>query len=449
MKRRNFLKAAALTAASSQRVRGANERVRIALIGSGGRGKSVARQIVEGSVNVEYAAFCDLLDSQAEQARQEFGGTAAAYRDFRDVLDLKEIDAVHIATPDHWHAIPAVTACRAGKHVYCEKPLTHNIVEGQAVVRAARENKGKVFLTGMQHRSQTHFMDIAGMVSGGELRDVHFVRIWNYVNTMPNGIPDAPNEPVPEGLDWDMYMGPAPYRAYNPRLHLRSYRYFKDLAGGMITDFGIHRFDTVHQIMGADKPAAISAAGGRFAVGGMGEHPDVLQVTYEYPGFVVSYETLSTNAFGAVGRLTPGMNLHGARGGENRPNGMAFYGSNGTIVADRLGYETLPAAPKRINEYDKTPPSGPVLERSRENNPEPTLLHGQHFIRCIREGEQPRCDALVGHRSSAAAHLGNIAYAVGRKLRWDGEKERFEADPEADKLLGRKARPPWDLIPGA
>ena len=313
-------------------------------------------------------------------------------------------------------------------------------------MKAAAANTGKVFLTGMQHRSQLHFMDIQKMISGGQLRDVHFVRVWNFVNTMPYGIPDTRNEPVPEGLDWDMYMGPAPYRPYNAKVHLRSYRYFKELAGGMITDFGIHRFDTVHQIMGVDKPSSINATGGRFAVAGMGDHPDILQVTYEYPGFVMSYETISTNSFGAMGRLTPGMRLHGALGLENRPNGMAFYGSNGSIIADRLGYEVLPAAPKRSNELDKTEVGGPQLTRSHENNPEPTLLHGQHFIRCIREGEAPRCDALVGHRSSAIAHLGNISYDVGRKLHWDGVNEKFDSDPEATELLGRKARPPWDLV---
>ena len=291
--------------------------------------------------------MCDIFDSQAAKAKQEFGGKAATYRDFRGVLELNDVDAVHIATPDHWHAIPAVMACQAEKHIYCEKPLTHNILEGKAVVAAAAKNSTKVFLSGMQHRSQLHFFELAEMIQGGRLRDVHFVRVWNYANLTPYGTADVPNEPVPEGLDWDMYLGPAPYVPYNRRRHLRSYRSFYDYAGGWITDFGIHRFDTVHQVMGRDKPKTASAAGGRFAVGGMSDQPDILQVTYEYPGFVMSYETVNTNSFGSIGRLTPGMNLHGARGPENRPNGMAFYGSNGTIIADRLGYEVIPAGPRR------------------------------------------------------------------------------------------------------
>jgi hypothetical protein len=284
------------------------------------------------------------------------------------------------------------------------------------------------------------------MIDGGDLRDVHFVRAWNYANLMPNGLPDQPDEPVPAGLDWDMFLGPAPYAPYNPGRHLSTYRYFFDYAGGWITDYGAHRFDTVHQIMSRDIPLTVNSSGGRFAVGGMGDQPDILQVTYEYPGFVLSYETINTNSFGTVGRLTPGMDLHGALGSENRPNGMTFYGSNGTVIADRLGYEVIPGAPKRSNEAGRSDVGGPLLARSHKNNPEPTYLHGQHFIRCIREGEKPRCDALTGHRSSNVPHMGNISYKVGRKLWWDGEREDFISDPEASRHIGRKARAPWDLI---
>lgn len=451
MERRSFLKSAAATAAtaaSAQRVLGANDRVRLALIGCGGRGSSVAEKIIEGNVNVEYTVFADIFDRQADKAVQRLGkGEGDTYRDFRRMLDRKDIDAVHIGTPDHWHAIPAIMALQAGKHVYCEKPLGHNILEGKAIVAESAKHPELVFLTGTQHRSQTHFMDIAKMIQEGELEDVHFVHVWNYANLLPDGLAEAPDEPVPEGLDWDMFLGPAPWVPYNPKRHLGTYRAFFDYAGGWITDFGVHRFDTVHQIMGQDIPLTAVAAGARYKLGGMGDQPDVLQVTYEYPGFVLSYEAINTSSFGAIGRFVPGMNLHGARGDLNRPNGMAFYGSNGTIIADRIGYETIPPAPKRPGSLS----GGDIaadrsLKRYHENNPEPSLLHGQHFIRCIREGEKPRCDALTGHRSSLIAHLGNISYKVGRKLWWDGEKEDFVSDTDASKLIGRKARPPWDLV---
>jgi len=450
IERRSFLKttaAAAATAASAQRVLGANDRIRIGLVGCGGRGTHVAQKILEGNTGVEYSAFADVFDSQAEKARQSLAqGQGDTYRDFRLLLERDDLDAVHVATPDHWHAIPAILALRAGKHVYCEKPLGHNVLEGQAMVAESTKFPKQVFLTGTQHRSQSHFMRIARMVESGELADVHFVRVWNYSNLLPDGLAARPDQPIPETLDWDMYLGPAPWVPYNPARTVGTYRAFFDYAGGWITDFGVHRFDTVHQIMGRDQPLTVNASGSRYAVGGLGDQPDVLQVTYEYPGFVLSYEAINTSSFGSIARLTPGMAMHGAKGEIDRPNGMAFYGSNGTVIADRLGYETVPPGPKSTSRLAGGASEHAPLGRMHENNPEPTLAHGQHFIRCIREGERPRCDALTGHRSSLVAHLGNVSYKVGRKLWWDGQDEKLISDPEASKHLGRVARKPWDLV---
>lgn len=440
MQRREFIKTGAragvatLVAASAQRVYGANTRVNVALIGCGGRGKSVARAMSRVS-GVAHLAVCDVYDVQARKARDQLDA-ADTYKDFRRALERKDVDAIHIGTPDHWHAIPAVLACEAGKHVYVEKPLSHNILEGKAIVKAARAS-GKVFLTGTQQRSAPHFAEVAEIVQGGRLGEVRFVRVWNYANRMPDGIGTAPDEPAPPGLDWDFFLGPAPSVPYNRKRYLNTYREFSDYAGGRITDFGVHRFDTVHQIMGVDRPRSVCATGGRFALGGMGDHPDCLQVTYEYPKFVLSYEASLINSFGAMGRTTPDMHYYGARGGENRPNGMAFHGTRGTLLADRVGYEIIPERRRNVE-------SG--LERMHQNSREATALHAQHFIRCVRDGEKPRCDAEVGHRSSLIAHLGNISYRVGKKLQWDAEKEDFIDAPDASRLLGRKARKPWDLI---
>ncbi len=449
VERRRFLRtagAATLTAASASRVVGANSRLRVGLVGCGGRGRSVASKIaaVEG---VEYTYFCDVYDKQAESAREALADASAKVgRDYRRVIESRDVDAVHVATPDHWHALPAVDAIREGKHVYVEKPLGHNVLEGQAMVKAAAGSKA-VFLTGTQHRSQPHFAEAAELVQGGGLRDVHFVRVWNYANLMPSGPGRIPDSDPPPGLDWDFYLGPAPWVPFNRMRFLRTYRYFYDYAGGWITDFGTHRFDTVHQIMGQERPRTVTAAGGRFAVSGMGDQPDLLQVTYEYPDFVLSYETCNINSFGSVGRLTPDMPLHGARGTENRPNGMAFYGSNGTLIADRLGYEIVP----ETGAYGGSLSDGEAFEASRlermhEASSEPSALHAEHFVRCVRDGEAPRCDAPTGHRSSLVAHLGNIAYRAGRKLVWDAEAEDFVNDPVASRMLGRKARKPWDAI---
>ncbi len=361
-------------------------------------------------------------------------------------MDDKDIDAIHVATPDHWHALPVVAALEAGKHVYVEKPLGHNILEGKAMVAAAARSKA-VFLTGTQHRSAPHLQAAAEIVQGGDLKDVHFVRVWNYANLMPAGLGAKPDSDPPPGLDWDFYLGPAPWVPFNEMRFLHTYRMFFDYAGGWITDFGTHRFDTVHQIMGQDRPTSVAAAGGRYAVGGMSDQPDLLQVTLEYPGFVLSYETCNINSFGSIGRLTPGMRLHGARGPENRPNGMAFYGSNGTPIADRVGYEVIPETGAYGGSLsDKGAFAKSNLRRMHATGAEPSRLHAEHFVRCVRDSEKPRSDALTSHRSSLVAHLGNIAYHAGRKLRWDAGREDFEGDPEASGMLGRKARKPWDAI---
>ena len=446
MDRRRFIATAAWTAASAQRILGANDRVRLALIGCGGRGRSVARQMV-AVPNVAYATLCDVYLPQAREANRELsGGSAKIEQDFRRVLEDPQIDAVHIGTPDHWHAIPAVMALEAGKHVYCEKPISHNVVEGRAIVAEAARHPKQVFLTGTQHRSAPHLREVERMIQGGTLRDVHFVKVWNYANLMPGGLAETPDEKPPEELDWDMYLGPAPYVPFNRARFLRSYRGFFDYAGGWITDYGVHRFDTVHQIMGREKPLAVTASGGRFAVGGMSDQPDVLQVTYEYPGFVLSYETVNTNSFGAFARTSKERTMHGARGQFDRPNGMAFYGSNGLIVADRLGFEMFPEGDVQPGTLGSGSLDAPTLEYRAVNGEEPSALHAAHFIRCIREAETPSTDAVTGHRASLIAHLGNIAYKTGRKLWWDADGEDFLDDRDASLRLGRKARPPWDLI---
>ncbi len=453
MQRRDFLKnaantgLAAFTAASAERVYGANSRLRLALIGCGGRGRGVA-EMIRKTVGVDYIAACDVYDPNAMKAKQSFGDETRTTRDFRRVLEMKDIDAVHIATPDHWHAIPTVMALDAGKHVYVEKPHGHNILEGQAMVEASKQHPDLLFLTGTQHRSAPHIEEAAEMIRSGQIGDVHFVRVWNYYNMMPVGIGDAPDSEPPEDGDWDFFLGPAPKVPFNKLRFVGTYRHFTDYAGGWITDFGVHRFDSVHQIMGEDKPTSVNATGRRFALKGMSEHPDVLQITYDYPGFIMSYETLNTNGFGAMGRLIPGLTHHGASARENRPNGMAFYGSNATMIVDRRAIEIIPEEIPDQRGLGTRPdkPQGLDIKRSARDDVEPSERHARHFVRCLRDGEKPRCDALVGHRGSNVALLGNISYRVGRKIQWDPDSEVIIKDPDASRLLGRKARQPWDMI---
>jgi predicted dehydrogenase len=454
MKRREFIKRTlqqtaviSTTALSAKRVLGANDRVVIGLIGCGGRGMGVARQMREVP-GVEYGAVCDVYEPNANAAKEWAGPSSRIYKDFRKLLEQKEIDAVHIATPDHWHAIPTILACQAGKDVYVEKPLAHNIKEGRAMVKAARRYN-RIVQAGVQHRSAQHYREVQRIVQSGELGEVRFVRVWNYSNMTPNGIGSAPDSPVPEGLDWDLYLGPAPMRPFNKSRFLRTFRWFWDYAGGSITDFGTHRFDTVHQVMGVEAPKTVSASGGRFSLKGAGEMPDVLQVTYEYQGFILSYEACNMNAHGMGGR-TPGMAYYQMRDKDDRPHGEAYYGTNGTLIADRIGFEIYPErkpVARRDGSQDlNAPVAGHRMEARRVSSKDATDLHVRNFIECVRSRQTPNADVEIGHRSTIVPHLGNIAYKTGRKLHWDAAKEDFVGEPEASKLLGRQARRPWDLI---
>jgi predicted dehydrogenase len=454
MKRREFIKQTiqqtaiiSSTAISAKRILGANDRVIIGLIGCGGRGRDVAKLMREVP-GAEYGAVCDVYQPNADAAKEWAGPSARAFKDFRRLLELKEIDAVHIATPDHWHAITTILACQAGKDVYVEKPLAHNIKEGRAMVAAARQYK-RIVQAGTQHRSAPHYREVQRIIQSGELGEVHFVRVWNYSNMTPYGIGKVPDSQVPEGLDWDLYLGPAPMRPFNKSRFLRSFRWFWDYAGGSITDFGTHRFDTVHQVMGVDAPKAVSASGGRFAMKDAGEMPDLLQVTYEYPGFILSYEACNINAHGIGGR-TPGMAYYQMRDKDDRPHGEAYYGTNGTLIADRIGFEIYPD-PKPIARRDgsqnlNAPTEGYRMEAKRVSAKDATDLHVKNFIECVRSRQTPNGDVEIGHRSTIVPHLGNIAFKTGSKLHWDAVKEEITGNAEASKLLGRQARKPWDLI---
>lgn len=435
------------SAFSSQRVLGANERVRVGLIGCGGRGMLVAK-LMRDVPNVEFAAVCDLYPPHLARAKEWAGSSAKELKNFRRLLEQKDIDAVLIATPDHWHAIPTVLAFQAGKDVFVEKPLGHNVREGRAMVEAARRHD-RVVQVGTQQRSAPHYAEVARCIQSGELGRVHFARIWNYVNMYPNGIGRVPDSDPPEGVDWDMYLGPAPFVPFNKNRFVGTYRWFWDYGGGLVTDFGIHRFDSLHQIMGVEAPVSVSASGGRYGLMDGAETPDVVQVTCEYPGFILSYEASMLNAHGAGGR-TPGRKYYQARGADDRPHGEVYYGTNGTLIVDRLGFEIYPelnttSGPGAAGREAKA--EGHRMQRKEISAEDATALHAKNFIECVRSRKKPSADVEIGHRSSIVSHLGNIAYRTGRKIRWDAAKEQIVDDAEASRLLGRPARKPWDLIP--
>lgn len=450
MRRRRFIAnasaAAVGTALSTRRVIGANDRVNVALIGCGARGRLVAN-LVKQTPGAAVTALCDVYDPQVEQAREAASEGARTFKDFRRVLDEKDVDAIVLATPDHWHGIIAVSASQAGKDAYIEKPLAHNVKESRAIVEAAKRAK-RIVQHGTQHRAAPHYREVQEIVRSGQLGEVRYVRIWNFQNRYPNGIGREPDGQPPAGLDWDLYLGPAPLVPFNRARFLATYRWFWDYAGGWITDFGTHRFDSFHQVMGVDAPRSVVATGGRFGLKDAGETPDLLQATYEYPGFIMSYEVCALNGHGAGGR-TPDMAYYQMRGEFDRPHGEAFYGTGGTLISDRIGYEIYPEMEPLPGSAERAGPR-PVYrsERKLVKGRDTTDLLVKNFLECVRSRQPPLASAEIGHRSTIVPLIGNIAYRTGKKLRWNGEREAFEGDePEATALLGRRYRRPWTLIP--
>ena len=451
MERRDFVRnvtgGAAWTALSASRVIGANDRVVAGIIGCGGRGRTVMREMLRAP-NTELAVACDVFDANAARAAHDLaGGQAKTVKDFRRLLEMREVDAVQISTPDHWHAIPTVLALEAGKHVYVEKPFALTIREGRAMVEAARRT-GRILYPGTQHRSAPHIAEAARMVQSGEIGDVSLVRVWNSGNIAPDVMKKQPDSDPPAGLDWDFYLGPSPTASFNRRRFLTTYRLFYDYAGGYITDFGNHRVDSVHQIMNASSPHTISAVGRRLCPENAGDIFDLHVVTYQYPNFVMEYVANWVNTNGIGGR-SPGMSYYGMRGAYNRPHGFAFYGTKAALYVDRIGYETFPEL--EPGPPYETPAAGETnlkyrAERKAFQGADATSLHAQSFISQVRIGHKGTIDEMVGHTATAACHLGTIAAKTGRTLHWNAAREDFENDAEASKLLTRTLRKPYDLI---
>ncbi|MCA9129850.1 MAG: Gfo/Idh/MocA family oxidoreductase [Planctomycetales bacterium] len=469
-RRRNFLLGVAaaagqtaLSARSYAQIAGANERVQLALIGCGGRGQGVAKMMADVP-NTKYVALADVYDVNAGRAQQSSWGNAGkVYADFRHVLDRKDVHAVHVATPDHWHAIPAYLACLAGKDAYVEKPLTHNICEGRALVDAARENN-RVLQTGTQHRSAPHFAEAAAMIREGGLGDVHFVRIWNYMNRKRpvfsfGASTSSYLQAKPAALDWDFYCGPAAMVPYERARFLGTFRNFYDYAGGYVADYGAHRFDSMRQLLGEPNPISASASGGRY-LEEPGDTPDVIQATVQFPNFTMSYEGIQTSGHGVGGR-TPGAKYYRMNGDEDRPHGVAIYGTKGVIIIDRIGFDVYPetntAAPRAAEfaaqraAYQSAGIGKYVdgaLARNFAQGADRTDLHVANFIECIRTRGTPTADVEIGHRSCIIPHLINIAYRTNEKILWDAESETITNSASANALVTRLARQPWNVVPG-
>ena len=415
LSRRRFLCAAGLGLAAppwimTRAARGAarrppSERVVAALVGCGGRGLGLLS--IHDDPRCTIAAVCD-VDQQHLAAAKNRVGTCDTYRDFRRILDRRDIDAILVATPDHWHAAIAVMACEAGKDVYCEKPLCRSVAEGRKMVETARRY-ARIVQMGTQYRSIGRSRQACEWVRSGRLGKVHTVRLSHPRNPTH---PCEPPRPVPANLDWDLWLGPAPWAAYHPaRCHF-NFRYFMDYGGGAIADNGVHMFSVVSWALGADHtgPVTIEATG-REAPDNLYDVPVEMRVRYEFadPPCVVVWEQ-------------PGI------GGLN----VDFIGSQATLS----GFWDFQVTQ---GQADLSPTRADEVHLERSDN------HSGNWLECIATRRRPVMDVEIGHRVTCWSHLGDIAYCVGRKLRWDPAAEQFVGDDEANRLLAAAYREPWSL----
>ena len=457
MNRRDLLKNAALAgaalapASASQQARAsAGDRIGIGVIGCGGMGHMDLADF-QKQPDAAIVAVCDVYQPNLHDAHQLTGGKARTYSDFRRVLDDRDVDAVVIATPDHWHPLIAVMACQAGKDVYCEKPVSNVVREGRLMVQAARDHK-RIVQVGLQQRSGSHFQRAAQIVRSGELGEVHYVQTWIHENGSPEGLGTPPDSDPPAGLDYDFWLGPAPRIPFNPAHFLGNWRSFFAFGGGRITDWGVHLMDIVHMAMGVDAPQAVTASGGKLFVHDRRDTPDTHEVTWEYPGFLAHYTCLHHNSFG-----------HNGDGG-HKPfgsYGIQFHGTRGTLFVDRAGYEITPQMKSRTEPggisfraaFDDLTGISMYYElegvSGRGTSSVQHVPHVQNFLKCVKSRELPVADIEIGHRATTTCHLGNIALRLQQKLHWDAAQERFTGgDPAAvaaNRMLVRPYRAPWKL----
>ena len=427
-----------LSAASYQRVRGANDRIQLGFIGYGLIG---ARHLEDFKKmpDVDIAAVCDVYQPRVDAGVAASGGKAKGYRDFRRLLEDRSIQAVVVSTPDHWHALNTILACAAGKDVYVEKPLTTFVAEGRWMTTAARRYK-RVVQVGTQQRSGRHFQEAVELIRSGYLGKVHSIRASSFRNIMP-GFGRTPESDPPPGLDYDLWLGPAPKKPYTRHRALYHFRWFWDYAGGQMTNLGTHEIDVVHWAMQVNGPRLVTSLGGRFALEDDGETPDTQDAIFQYPGFTAVVSVREACA---------------GRGG----GGFEFYGTKASLRISRNGFEVVPEMrqhPENLIPEWSSPPGHPPRSSAKPvpwtkpvsgkgSSDEQMELHKRNFLDCIRSRKRPAADVEEGHQVAAACHLANISMLVQRTLVWDAQKETIIGDAEAAKHLVRPYRKPWDEV---
>jgi len=430
--RRTFIKTTAATTAAitigpaiSTALAGCapSDRINIGLIGCNGMGFADLSAFLENP-QVECLALCDVdenvLNKRAADVEKIRGKKPAnLYKDWRQVIDNKDIDLVIVGTPDHWHCIIMVAACEAGKDVYVEKPIGRTIEECNLMVKAAQKYK-RVVQVGQWQRSDQHWQKAVDFIQSGKLGKIRLVRVFSYQGWCPS-IPVVADEPVPAGVNYDMWLGPAPNRPFNRNRFHFTFRWFWDYAGGLMTDWGVHLLDYALFGMNVTAPKSVMAMGGKYGYPADAcETPDSLQTIYEFDGFNVLWDHAIGIDDGAYGRN----------------HGLGFVGENGTLVVDRSGWEVIPEAVNGTKRMEAVPLS--------KGDGRGLKNHVKNHLECIAK-RNPGTNASIeiGAHIAKFSALGNIAYRTGKKLVWDGTS--FTNDSDANKFLTPDYRAPWQL----
>jgi predicted dehydrogenase len=399
---------------------GANDKIRLGLIGCGDQGQ-VDLACFLLNPEIDCAVICDVDDARLAKGVQicqdTRGKKPSTVKDFRRVLDRKDVDVVLIATPDHWHALPMVMAAQAGKDIYTEKPLAKTIAEGRVMVDAARRYN-RVVQMGSQWRSSTHVIEATEIIRSGKLGKVSLARAWAFLNWLPS-IGHVPDGDPPAGVDYEFWLGPAPEHRFNPNRFHFNFRWFWDYAGGLMTDWGVHLLNMASMGLPPENPKSVFACGGKFILDDDSETPDSLVTVYDFPSYQLIWEH-------RVG-LNNGLN--------GRPWGIEWHGTEGSIIVNDHGWE-LVTEPKKAHIPSQRKPS---------TGEDPRKAHVRNFLDCCKSRQQPVLNLEIGHRISTLAHLGNIAYRTGHKIAWDSVAEEVVDDPAANKLVSVKYRKPWHL----
>jgi len=408
---------------SAAPIRSANEKIRLALIGCRGMGFGILEQALK-QPNVECAALCDIDESVLARRMidtEKIQGIAPLdYTDFRKVMENKDIDAVIIGTPDHWHCYIMIAACEAGKDVYVEKPMANSIGECELMVKAARKYN-RVVQVGQQQRSGPHWQNAMEYMRSGKLGQLRKVQVWANFN-YGVGQPIVPDEPVPAGVDFNMWLGPAPHRSFNRSRFHGSWRMFWDYGGGLITDWGVHLMDMALWVKNVDyTPVSVAASGANFSFkNNAHETFDTMSVSYQMKDYIINWDHVA-----------------GAQNGPwNKSYGLAYIGNDATLLINRDGWEVIP---EKENGKNKIP------EVAKQSGGEHHQQHVQNWIECIRSRKDPICPVETGRLTALYTHMGNIAVRTQSQLKWNDVAKNFGNNAAANGLIMPKYRAPWKI----